>query len=408
MTDVLTVPTHFGDLSELSQGLIDRVDDGRLILYGPTMFDQGAHVGFRVLLSDESTALEGYGLVTEVYDGGEEREPEIRYDTVLESLELDGRNEVVFERIVLARQSMAGDDPATGEIDISEMEDQVSDVDVDAADALSFASDGPAFEDATEFSVPDVDQASPEEFAAVDSEAQEFEAQEFEASADAVAAVEFEAPEFEEAVDFEDVADDAFESVHPAAEAPAIDVAPPRVALAATDGALLRPVFAASWWPRAEAPEPRPASGWFQYTAGSLPVPPSAPRPELSPELRVSPAPRPGAEATPEPVHMEAAIAEPLGEPINDPAADFEDDIQVADEPAEEEMYAAPDPSEFDEMPLPDGDAEIAPAVEAEYVSVGDANPEASEPEESFADLDDAPIDFAADADEAVDVELDL
>ena len=48
MTDVLTVPTHFGDLSELSTGLIDRVDDGRLILYGPTMFDQGAHVGFRV------------------------------------------------------------------------------------------------------------------------------------------------------------------------------------------------------------------------------------------------------------------------------------------------------------------------------------------------------------------------
>ena len=61
MTEVLTVPTHFGDISELSAGLADRVDEERLILYGPTAYEEGATVGFAVLLMDGSPALEGVG-----------------------------------------------------------------------------------------------------------------------------------------------------------------------------------------------------------------------------------------------------------------------------------------------------------------------------------------------------------
>ena len=142
MSEVLTVPTHFGDLSELSAGLADRVDEERLILYGPTPFDEGAMVGFSVLLVDGTPALEGVGRVAAAVDGGEERAPETRFDIVFDSLQLDGRSEVVYERIVLARSSMMGDEPATGEVSIEELEEQVEDVDADAAD-VSFASEAP-------------------------------------------------------------------------------------------------------------------------------------------------------------------------------------------------------------------------------------------------------------------------
>ena len=142
MSEVLTVPTHFGDLSELSAGLADRVDEERLILYGPTPFDEGAMVGFSVLLVDGTPALEGVGRVAAAGDGGEERAPETRFDIVFDSLQLDGRSEVVYERIVLARSSMMGDEPATGEVSIEELEEQVEDVDADAAD-VSFASEAP-------------------------------------------------------------------------------------------------------------------------------------------------------------------------------------------------------------------------------------------------------------------------
>ncbi len=123
MTDVLTVPTHFGDISELSSGLADRVDEERLILYGPTAYEEGATVGFSVLLVDGSPALEGIGRVTAAVDGGEERAPETRFDIVFDSLQLEGMSEVVYERIVMARASMVGDEPATGEVDIGELEE---------------------------------------------------------------------------------------------------------------------------------------------------------------------------------------------------------------------------------------------------------------------------------------------
>lgn len=111
MTQVLTVPTHFGDLSELSEGLVDRVDDDRIILYGPTAYEEGAIVGFCVLLVDGTTALEGYGRVSASVDGGEERGPETRFDVVFDELQLGGTSSVVFERIMFARQSLMGEAP---------------------------------------------------------------------------------------------------------------------------------------------------------------------------------------------------------------------------------------------------------------------------------------------------------
>ncbi|MCB9612934.1 MAG: hypothetical protein H6722_10825 [Sandaracinus sp.] len=146
-TEVLTVPTAFGDLSELSEGLADRVDEERIILYGPTPYDEGVMIGFSVLLMDGTPALEGVGRVAAAVDGGDDRAPETRFDIVFDSLQLDGRSEVVYERIVLARSSLYGADPATGEVSLEELEAQSRELEAPleegyAADDGGYAEEG--------------------------------------------------------------------------------------------------------------------------------------------------------------------------------------------------------------------------------------------------------------------------
>jgi hypothetical protein len=130
MSQVLTVPTHFNDLGELSEGFLDRVEQDTLILYGPVAYEDGSEIEFAVLLADGSPALEGTGRVRAAVDGGADRVPETRYDVVVEALELDGRSGVVFERLVLARQAVsehpAADDPEapTGDMDAAPADDE--------------------------------------------------------------------------------------------------------------------------------------------------------------------------------------------------------------------------------------------------------------------------------------------
>ncbi|MGB8330252.1 MAG: hypothetical protein WCE62_08995 [Polyangiales bacterium] len=111
MSQVLTVPTHFNDIGELSEGFLDRVERDTLILYGPVAYEDGSEIEFVLLLADGSPALEGAGRVRAAVDGGAERVPETRYDIVVEALQLDGRNEVVFERLVLSRQAVSDRPP---------------------------------------------------------------------------------------------------------------------------------------------------------------------------------------------------------------------------------------------------------------------------------------------------------
>ncbi len=115
MSKVLTVPTHFNDIGELSEGFLDRVEQDILILYGPVAYEDGAEIEFAVLLADGTTALQGEGIVRAAIDGGEERVPETRYDVVIEQLQLDGRSEVVFERLILARQAVSERPPVEEE-----------------------------------------------------------------------------------------------------------------------------------------------------------------------------------------------------------------------------------------------------------------------------------------------------
>jgi hypothetical protein len=131
MSQVLTVPTHFNDLAELSEGFLDRVERDTLILYGPVAYEDGSEIEFAVLLADGSPALEGVGRVRAAVDGGADRVPETRYDVVVEALQLDGHYEVVFERLVLARQAVSdhpsaaeAEEPPTNDMDAASADDE--------------------------------------------------------------------------------------------------------------------------------------------------------------------------------------------------------------------------------------------------------------------------------------------
>lgn len=151
MSKVLTVPTHFNDIGELSEGFLDRVEDDILILYGPVAYEDGAEIEFAVLLADGTPALQGTGIVRAAVDGGAERVPETRYDVVVEQLQLEGRYEVVFERLILARQAVS-DRPEADEVMSIPPSDQVMPV---------------AFEDA-EPSMPEELEAEPSDDSAPD------------------------------------------------------------------------------------------------------------------------------------------------------------------------------------------------------------------------------------------------
>ncbi|MGB5414284.1 MAG: hypothetical protein WBN01_06555, partial [Polyangiales bacterium] len=141
MSQVLTVPTHFNDIGELSEGFLDRVEQDTLILYGPVAYEDGSQIQFAVLLADGIPALEGTGVVRAAVDGGADRVQETRYDVVVEALKLDGRYEVVFERLVLARQ-------AVSEPPVPDPEENEPTGELDAAPAPDDSADEPSADDA--------------------------------------------------------------------------------------------------------------------------------------------------------------------------------------------------------------------------------------------------------------------
>jgi len=122
MTNVLTVRTAYSDLAELASGLAPRVDEERIMLYGATPQPDGAWVRFVVMLLDGTTALEGVGRCVASLDNGPAEAPEERFDIVLEALQLEGRDGVMFERIMMARQSAERGDPPTGEMAVPQID----------------------------------------------------------------------------------------------------------------------------------------------------------------------------------------------------------------------------------------------------------------------------------------------
>lgn len=367
MSEVLTVPTAFGDISDLTEGLVDRVDGDQLILYGPTPYAEGAEIDFSVLLLDGTPALEGRGRVEASVDGGEDRDPSTRFDIILGSLELGGVAEAVYERMLMARSSMLasqGDVPADADVDFG---------DEAPAEEAAYAEEAPVEEAPVEEAAaeePAIEEPAVEEPAAEAQEAAPAEASEdwgtdvggFDDEATVVDdAGTYDAPAAE--AESYDAGEPSVDEGEPEAEEPAAAVSPAiaiPTELPPPDDAfrgaappeapgdpggfgvsndlaegLVRPVQQATWTPVAPPrPEPRPSSGLFQYGA-TIPLPDAPPRPDLDPSLVVTRAPHPSM--------LEAAEAPaPAYEP--EPEASYEaevaDEAEVVEAPVDEEAPA--------------------------------------------------------------------
>jgi hypothetical protein len=308
MTIALEIATPFADFSELSENFAQRVDTERLMLpYGEPV-PEGEWVTFTVLFADGSTALAGTGKCQGAYDNGEEHPPEYRYDIVVESLALEGTAEVMFERLLMARNSMTGSpnaEPATGEVSIEELEQQ-------------HAAKHPA-EDPVESVEADI------------------------AEEDAGG---FDEPQATAVAQLDDLVAESVRSDRPPppkAAAPARQgsagaAARPRPGVATAPAplpsphtfngtVLTRPTLPAAWSPEPEArPDAATSSGHFDYGRGGLPKPAHPPRPELAAEHRVQAAPAPG-----RPARRMAPSAGMATSPPPDETGQF--DVPAEDEP---------------------------------------------------------------------------
>lgn len=316
MSQVLTVPTHFSDIGELSEGFLDRVEHDTLILYGPVPYEDGSDIDFVVLLADGTTALEGSGRVRAAVDGGAERVPETRYDVVLEALEFDGRSEVVFESLVMTRQAVsdhpaaANDAPVTGEMDaapevVSIPADAAEEVeDVEVTDEDDETEMEMSVEEASADDVSDWDEESPAELS-IDAQAtlekyanSQSEPAPAEQAYDSVVASE---ETFEEAFQPElDEDGQPLVAAEPNVGAPVPKpsmAAPPEVPPAPAGLNLVPPPEGLTRPSRAgvdeeliasyEAVGDEENSGLFEYEEG-LPIPSRPPLPDLNPARRVA------------------------------------------------------------------------------------------------------------------------
>jgi len=205
MSQVLTVPTHYNDIGELSEGFLDRVERDTIILYGPVAYEDGSEIQFAVLLADGAVALEGTGVVRAAVDGGADRVPETRYDVVVEALELDGRYEVVFERLVLARQAVS--EPPSADPEENEPTGEV-----EAAPTGDDSADDPSVDDATgdeaRAYVNDLELSADEVFSLAPSDVDSVAPGEYDSDLPEESAVETQPPDAEPETSIEEVEDE--------------------------------------------------------------------------------------------------------------------------------------------------------------------------------------------------------
>jgi len=333
MTQSLIILTPFADMSELAENFASRVDESHLMLPYSEAVAEGEWITFVVQLADESQVLTGQGRCTGSNDHGEEYPPEYRFDVVLDSLTLEGMSEVMFERILVARESQASGDPGTGEIDLDQMSAAVE----ASQPAYAEASGLEAFADvgALDFSDPLPEVAEAEEEAAAEIP-DAYDDEEEDVPTQFGTALRLDTPvspaPVEEPASVEEWQDEdgdfdqptqmgtvdqrmlqaATRSAPPPHHAPVAAAAPPSprpsprgatVRAAGTlpllhsfeEGVLTRPSVDASWAPTVTPrPEAAQSSGLFEY-GGKIPRPEAPPRPELTDEQRVAPAPSPSA-----------------------------------------------------------------------------------------------------------------
>lgn len=341
MSEALTVHSHFEDVAELAAGLADRVEEGRVILYGPNNYDAGETIPFAILLVDGSTVIEGHGVVAASVDGGEDRDPSFRYDVVLTDLQMDARSEIMFARIL-----MAGD-TGSRETSLPAEEGGFEQVDVstgDSEDMGGFQDESTAVADLSAHAAAMMPSAAakptpvPEEV--VDDEDVPVSAP-VEPEAFSVTKGTFvEKAPARDAYDDDDDAQEAASVVVDGAMAP--PTAPPAptgfTVARLADVGLSRPVHAATWWPEpSPRPDPDPSSGAFKYS-GALPIPNQPPRPDLDPSQRVAPAPHPVQEGAPAPRQAPLDARRTVNEHAATVAADDNDDPLDAVSDAEDDV----------------------------------------------------------------------
>lgn len=333
MTHSISVPTPFIDIAELAESFAQRADEERLMLWAGEPAPEGEWVQFTVTFDDGSSALAGVGRCASVFDNGEDRAPEQRFDIVLDSLELDEMGQVYFERILMVRaQQMGGEEPGTGEVMLADEAVDASYVEAPveadafaaepvAADAYAYAEpaaeelvaatyEGEAY-DAGGYAPAEAYEAAPVDAAPSDYEPPAYDAPAYEEPAPSYA--EPEQPSFEELPLDESVSGETSTESAPPSRSRARSVerlAPPVASIYAlpppaapgqlpsphaNGQGLTRRLVAATWSPTPMLrPDPSPSSGHFQYGDSGLPRPAQPPRPANEAALRVARAPRPG------------------------------------------------------------------------------------------------------------------
>ena len=114
MAEVLEFFTEHADINGLLDFLAERVDDDGIMLTAAHSIPTGEWVRFSVRMVDGEVGFEGVGKCT----GSAENESGVGFEVLLETLQFDARNEVMFERIQLAKET-AETGEGTKPIDIS-------------------------------------------------------------------------------------------------------------------------------------------------------------------------------------------------------------------------------------------------------------------------------------------------
>jgi hypothetical protein len=305
--DIFSVATTFADVASLAQGYMNRADGEQLLLPLPSACKQGSGVRFVVYLGDGTPAFAGAGLCSQVSDQGDTVPPEERYETLINSLQLDERSRPVYEYIVAVRNAAYAQGAQAEEAPETE---GVADAEVEALPA----EEGYALEAsyAESESGAGVDEpAEPvdlEAMSAAPADDAWSDAGSAEGAAQYVAGTDAELGEAEPAQldPLEPVDDDSpFEPMSMAIEPQPVYAEPEAYAIAAgalqsfippplPTGLLSRPARTTHWQPSPlRRPTPRPATGLFRYGTAGLPRPARPPYPELERSAFVQPAPRP-------------------------------------------------------------------------------------------------------------------
>lgn len=290
MSEPIIVNAPFSDISQLAHGFVERVSGDSVVLPSATPVPTGQWTQFSVLLNNGTVAFTGVGRSARSADRGPQAPPRSRYDVLLDSLRFEESSMRVFEQLVAASQSVFQSEPRP--------------------------SDGPL---GPEWNTADVADDEVEQIASgsipvlvgVDSGA---------GHAPAAAVVEKPSPSEQKPF----------------------------------PGSILqRPVRMKAWQPEVKTTQTAPAStGLFSYPEGRLPRPERAPRPDLAPDMKVKPAPRPVIAARPPaPAATQPTLAE---EKKSAAAAEARDAMTVRPAPikTKESAGQSPAPPEQAEKPV--------------------------------------------------------